>query len=69
MKKVSLENINEKISKISKSGKSFIEEQDFERRVDQLKGEAKTIIRKHPIASIGVGIFVGYLIGRLLNRD
>jgi ElaB/YqjD/DUF883 family membrane-anchored ribosome-binding protein len=69
MKKVSLENLNEQISKISKSGKSFIEEQELERRVDQIKEEAKTVIRKHPIASIGVGIFVGYLIGRLLNRD
>ena len=35
-----------------------------ERRVDTLG----TLIREHPFAALGIGLGVGYLVGRLVHR-
>lgn len=69
MSKVKLETISETLNEIRESGKAFWNENEMDQRVEEVKSEAERIIRKHPLASVAAGLFVGFLIGRLFSSD
>lgn len=69
MKKINLENLNERLNELSESGRHVLEEYEIEKRAEEVRDKTEKLIRKHPLASIGIGLAVGYLIGRIFSRD
>jgi ElaB/YqjD/DUF883 family membrane-anchored ribosome-binding protein len=69
MAKQSIDSIGKIIVELGESGKSLINDPELQRKIHTVKTNAESVIRKHPIASIGVGILAGYLIGSLFRRD
>lgn len=69
MSQKSLDTIGKKIMELGESGKSFINDPDLQLKISKAKKETESVIRKHPLASLGIGLLAGYLIGKLLSRD
>lgn len=65
----SIDNIGKKIFALGESGKSIINDPEIQKKIQKARTDAERIIRKHPLASIGVGILAGYLIGRIFRSD
>lgn len=64
-----IDNLGKRIMEFGESGKSMIADPELQQKINQAKSDAERIIRKHPLASIAVGIAVGYLIGKIFRRD
>ena len=64
-----IDTIGKKVLELGQSGKSFINDPELQRKLSKVKNDTETIIRKHPIASLGVGLLAGFFIGKLLSRD
>ncbi len=69
MTKHNLETLNEKLRELSETARNFVDNQELVERIEKIRNEIETIVRKHPIASIAAGLFIGYLFGRILRRD
>jgi ElaB/YqjD/DUF883 family membrane-anchored ribosome-binding protein len=69
MSQNALDLFGKKISELGYSGHSLLNDPELQRKISKVKKDTETIIRKNPIASIGVGLLAGFLIGKLLSRD
>jgi len=64
-----IDNLGKKIYEFGESGKSIISDPELQRKINKAKSDAERVIRKHPLASIAVGLAVGYLFGKIFRRD
>lgn len=64
-----LENLNKELDNALDRGRKIVEDEELAKRIDELKQRAEALIRKHPVKSVAGGLFVGYLIGKLLSSD
>lgn len=69
MNKSTLDTLNARLNELSEAGMQYLENEELQQRIQQLKSDAEKLIREHPLAAIGVGLAVGYLLGRLFSRD
>lgn len=69
MEKSTFETLSSRLNELTEAGKNYLENDDLQAQINDLKIEAEKQIRKHPLASIAAGLAVGYLLGRLLSRD
>ena len=69
MDKSTFETLSDRLNELTEAGKNYLENEDLQSQINDLKIEAEKLIRKHPLASIAAGLAVGYLLGRLLSRD
>jgi ElaB/YqjD/DUF883 family membrane-anchored ribosome-binding protein len=69
MNKATFDTLQQRLEELTEAGKNYLENDELQRQIQDLKVEAEALIRKHPLASIAAGLAVGYLIGRLLSRD
>lgn len=69
MSQNALDLLGKKISELGHSGHSLLNDPELQRKISKVKRDTETVIRKNPIASIGVGLLAGFLIGKLLSRD
>lgn len=64
-----LENVNRRLDDALNRGRRMIENDELPEQVEELKHRAETLIREHPIKSVAVGLFAGYVIGKILSSD
>lgn len=64
-----LEHINRRLDEALERGRRIVEDEELAAKVDELRVKTEDLIREHPIASIGVGLAVGFLIGRIFNEN
>jgi ElaB/YqjD/DUF883 family membrane-anchored ribosome-binding protein len=55
--------------RLHETGDRFIElKQDVARRVGKRVDSLGAIMKEHPLAAVGVGLGIGYLIARIVHR-
>lgn len=64
-----LENINRRLDDALDRGRRMVENDELPQQVEELKNRAETLVRKHPIKSVAIGLFTGYILGRILSSD
>jgi ElaB/YqjD/DUF883 family membrane-anchored ribosome-binding protein len=69
MNKATIETLQQRLEELTEAGRNYLENDELQQQILNLKSESEALIRKHPLASIAAGLAVGYLIGRLLSRD
>lgn len=69
MNKTTLDTLADRLNDLSEAGMKYIENEELQMRINQLKSDAEDLIRKNPLAAIGIGLAMGYLLGRLFSRD
>lgn len=61
--------VNQKIDQALERGKSFLEDEDIQERIQHVQHIAEETVRKHPIKSVLIGLSVGFLIGKIINKE
>ncbi|MCC5926776.1 MAG: DUF883 family protein [Bacteroidetes bacterium] len=69
MNKSTLDTLTSRINELSEAGKQYLENEDLQQRIEELKTDAEKLVKDHPLAAVGIGLAVGYLLGRLFSRD
>lgn len=64
-----LDNLNDRLDEALDHGRRIVEDEEFAEQVDELKGRAERMIRKHPVKSVAGGLLAGYILGKLLSSD
>lgn len=64
-----LDNVNRRLDDALERGRRIVENDELPRQVEEFKNRAEGVIREHPIKSVAVGLFAGYVIGKLLSSD
>lgn len=64
-----LQNINHRIDNALDYSRQLVEDEQFIERVEDLKVQAENFIRKNPLKSIGIGLFAGYVLGKIFSSD
>lgn len=64
-----LDNVNRRLDDALERGRQMVENDELPQQVEELKNQAEGVIREHPIKSVAVGLFAGYVIGKLLSSD
>lgn len=64
-----LENVTRRLDAALERGRRMVENDELPEQIEELKNRAETLIREHPIKSVAIGLFSGYVIGKLLSSD
>lgn len=67
MEKSIISNLNEELENAIEEGRSLLDCSEIEERFDEIKTEAELLIRKNPIASVAIGVAIGYIFGKILR--
>jgi|AntRauTorckE6833_2_1112554.scaffolds.fasta_scaffold18283_4 ElaB/YqjD/DUF883 family membrane-anchored ribosome-binding protein len=67
MNKSIINNLSEELENAIEGGYSILESVNLEERLDEFKTEAELLIRKNPIASVAIGVAIGYIFGKILR--
>jgi ElaB/YqjD/DUF883 family membrane-anchored ribosome-binding protein len=64
-----IDNINERLDEAIERGRQMVDDEELAERIEELKQEAKILVRRHPLKSVAAGLFAGYLIGKIFSSD
>ncbi|GAB5409281.1 MAG: hypothetical protein BalsKO_16460 [Balneolaceae bacterium] len=64
-----IQNLNERLDRAIDKGKDIIADEDFQKRVEDVRNQAEDTIREHPIVSVAAGFAIGFLIARLFRSE
>jgi|AntRauTorcE11897_2_1112592.scaffolds.fasta_scaffold09071_4 ElaB/YqjD/DUF883 family membrane-anchored ribosome-binding protein len=64
-----LQNINHRIDNALEYSRQLVEDEKVVERVEDLKVQAESYIRKNPLKSVAVGLFTGYVLGKIFSSD
>ena len=67
MGKSIINNLNEELENAIEEGRSLLDCSSVEESFEEIKTEAELLIRKNPIASVAIGVAVGYVLGKILR--
>lgn len=67
MEKSIISNLNEELENAIEEGRSLLDCTNIEESIDEFRTEAELLIRKNPIASVAIGVAVGYVLGKILR--
>ena len=67
MEKSIINNLNEELENAIEEGRSLLDCTNIEEKIDEIKTEAELMIRKNPIASVAIGVAIGYVFGKILR--
>jgi ElaB/YqjD/DUF883 family membrane-anchored ribosome-binding protein len=67
MEKSIINDLNEELENVIEQGRSFFDDSNFEEKFEEIKTEAELLIRKNPIASVAIGVAIGYVFGKILR--
>lgn len=62
-----INDLNEELEGVIEEGYSYLQSEELQEKIQELKTESELLIRKHPIKSVLVGAAAGYLLARLLK--
>lgn len=67
MGKSIINNLNDELENVIEKGNSTLDSIHLEERFEEIKTETELFIRKNPIASVAIGVAVGYIFGKILR--
>jgi len=62
-----MNDLNEELEGVIEEGYSYLQSEELQEKIQELKTESELLIRKHPIKSVLIGAAAGYLFARLLK--
>ncbi len=62
-----INDLNEELEGVIEEGYSYLQSEELQEKIQELKTESELLIRKHPIKSVLIGAAAGYLLARLLK--
>ena len=62
-----INDLNEELEGVIEEGYSYLQSEELQEKIQELKTESELLIRKHPIKSVLIGAAAGYLFARLLK--
>lgn len=64
-----IQNLNERLDRAIDKGKDIIADEEFQKKVEDVKTQAESTIREYPLISVAAGLAVGFIIARLFRSD
>ena len=64
-----LQNLNRSLDEALEKGREAVNDEQFAERLDDLKKQAESTIRRHPLKSIAAGLLAGYVLGKIFSSD
>lgn len=64
-----IRSLNRKLDVAIQQGRDMIQDEQLQNRLKEVRRQSEDLIRRYPVQSIGIGLFAGFIIGRLLNSD
>lgn len=64
-----LQNINRRIDDTLEYSRKLVEDDKVVERFDELKLRSENYIRENPIKSVAIGLFTGYILGKIFSSD
>ncbi|MDZ7757137.1 hypothetical protein [Rhodohalobacter sp.] len=62
-----INDLNEELEGVIEEGYSYLQSEELQEKIQELKTESELLIRKHPIKSVLIGAAAGYLFARLIK--
>lgn len=69
MSQFTKENLIERLQELSEASKRCLDNDELQEQIQEVRTKAEALIREHPLVSVGAGLLLGYLIGKLFSRD
>lgn len=64
-----LQNVNHRIDNALEYSRQLVEDERVIERVEDLKQQTETYIRKNPLKSVAIGLVTGYVLGKLFSTE
>ena len=64
-----IENISGKVDDLRNRGEKLLHDEQIQQRVRHVADSAKDFVKDHPLASVGAGLVLGFLLGKLFSGD
>lgn len=64
-----LESLSDKLDELDDLVGQYPELGELQKKADELRERAESLVREHPLLAVGLAVMVGYLIGRLFSGD
>lgn len=64
-----IQNLNERLDRAIDKGRDILADEEFQKKVEEVKTQAENTIREHPIASVAAGFALGFIIARLFRSE
>lgn len=64
-----LQNLNRRLDEALERGRNIVKDEELEQQLEELKFRVEAAIREHPLKSVALGLFAGYVIGKLFSSD
>lgn len=64
-----LQNVNHRIDNALEYSRQLVEDERVIERVEDLKQQTETYIRKKPLKSVAIGLITGYVLGKLFSAE
>jgi len=69
MNKHTLHTLTSRLAELSEAARTYADNPELHKRISEIRDEAESLVRMHPVASVAIGVLVGYLLGKLLSKD
>jgi len=64
-----LQNLNKRLDNALDRGRKAVNDEHLSERIDELKDQAESTIRKHPLKSVAIGLLAGYIVGKIFSSE
>lgn len=64
-----IQNLNERLDRAVDRGREILEDEELHIRLEELRKQTETTIRKHPIKSVVLGLAVGYIAAKIFTSE
>lgn len=64
-----IQNLNERLDMAIGRGRVMLEDEELQKRLEELKERSENIIRRHPIKSVTIGLAVGFIVAKIFTSD
>lgn len=62
-----IQNLNERLDAAIGKGREILAEEDLQLRLEELKEQTETTIRRHPIKAVVLGLTVGFIAAKIFT--
>ncbi len=64
-----LQNVNRRIDDALEYSRQLVEDDEMAERIDEVKNQTESYIRRNPLKSVAFGLLAGYAIGKIFSSE
>ncbi|MDR9419328.1 hypothetical protein [Gracilimonas sp.] len=64
-----IQNLNERLDVAIERGRVMLEDEELQKRVEELKQRSENTIRRNPIKSVAIGLAVGFIAAKIFTSE